>query len=71
MRTPKDGDNIHQLFHGDCLDVLQDIPAGSVDIIFADFRYGTTHNDWDRRIPLEDYIMVDGEAISRGCFLLA
>lgn len=71
MQVLKDGDHIHQLFHGDCLDVMQGIPAGSVDMIFADLPYGMTHNDWDRRIPLEDYVILDGDAISRDCFLLA
>lgn len=71
MQVLKDGDHIHQLFHGDYLDVLQDIPAGSVDMIFADLPYGTTHNDWDKQIPLEDHVMINGEAISRDCFLLA
>ena len=39
--------------HGDCLDVLPNIPDGSVDLILADPPYGTTACKWDSIIPLE------------------
>jgi DNA modification methylase len=42
-----------QLIHGDCLEVLKDIPANSVDMILCDLPYGTTRNKWDAVIPLE------------------
>jgi len=38
---------------GDCLDLMSDIPDGSVDMILADLPYGTTACDWDSVIPLE------------------
>ncbi len=38
---------------GDCLDVMPDIPTGSVDMILADTPYGTTACKWDAVIPLE------------------
>ena len=41
------------LYNGDCLDVLQTIPDGSVDMILTDLPYGTTRNSWDSVIPLE------------------
>lgn len=42
-----------QLYRGDCLDVMKDIPDGSVDLILTDPPYGTTACKWDSIIPLE------------------
>jgi DNA modification methylase len=39
------------LFQGDCLTVLPQLPAGSVDMVFADLPYGVTANKWDTVIP--------------------
>ncbi len=36
---------------GDCLEVMQSIPAGSVDMILCDLPYGTTACSWDSVIP--------------------
>jgi site-specific DNA-methyltransferase (adenine-specific) len=41
------------LLHGDCLDLLETIEAGSVDAIIADLPYGTTACKWDAVIPFE------------------
>jgi len=38
---------------GDCLDVMQDIPDGSVDMVMTDPPYGTTACKWDAVIPFE------------------
>ena len=38
---------------GDCLDVMQDIPDGSVDMVMTDPPYGTTACKWDSVIPFE------------------
>jgi DNA modification methylase len=43
---------INQIIHGDCLEVMKDIPAGSIDMILCDLPYGTTQNEWDSVIPL-------------------
>jgi site-specific DNA-methyltransferase (adenine-specific) len=40
-----------QLINGDCLEVMKDIPDGSVDMILADLPYGTTACKWDTIIP--------------------
>ena len=42
-----------ELLQGDCLELMKDIPDGSVDMILADLPYGTTRNKWDSIIPLE------------------
>ena len=38
---------------GDCLELMKDIPDGSVDMILADLPYGTTACKWDAVIPFE------------------
>ena len=42
-----------ELWQGDCLELMKDIPDGSVDMILADLPYGTTRNKWDSIIPLD------------------
>ena len=38
---------------GDCLDVMQGIPDGSVDAVICDPPFGTTNCKWDSVIPFE------------------
>ena len=40
------------LHHGDCLEIMPRIPAGSVDCVIADLPFQTTRNAWDIAIPL-------------------
>ena len=42
-----------QLYNGDCLDILKDIPDKSIDLILTDPPYGTTQCKWDSVIPFE------------------
>ena len=42
-----------KLLQGDCLELMQDIPTGSVDMILCDLPYGTTKNKWDSIIDLD------------------
>lgn len=39
------------LMHGDCLELMKDIPDGSVDMILCDLPYGTVSCSWDVIIP--------------------
>lgn len=41
------------LGNGDCLELMQDIPDGSVDMCLTDPPYGTTACKWDVVIPFE------------------
>jgi len=41
------------LQQGDCLELMKDIPDGSIDMILADLPYGTTACKWDTIIPFE------------------
>lgn len=38
---------------GDCLELMKDIPSGSIDMILCDLPYGTTACKWDTVIPFE------------------
>ena len=42
------------LMKGDCLERMEEIPSGSVDMVLCDPPYGTTQNKWDSVLPLED-----------------
>ncbi|MCB9298459.1 MAG: site-specific DNA-methyltransferase [Lewinellaceae bacterium] len=44
---------INTIIHGDCLEVMPDIPDHSIDMILCDLPYGTTQNKWDSLIPLD------------------
>lgn len=51
-----------KLLHGDCLELIKDIPEKSIDMILCDLPYGqTARNKWDVVIPMEDYIIKMGE----------
>jgi len=42
-----------QLIHGDCLEEMNKIPDGSIDLVLTDPPYGTTACKWDTVIPFE------------------
>ena len=44
---------MYNLILGDCLEKMQNIPDGSVDMILCDPPYGTTACKWDSVIPFE------------------
>jgi len=41
------------LLHGDCLELMKDIPDNSIDMCLTDPPYGTTACKWDTVIPFE------------------
>ena len=43
-----------QLYKGDCLEIMKDIPDKSVDMILCDLPYGTTRNKWDSVLSLDE-----------------
>ncbi len=43
----------NKVLHGDCLDLMKDLPDGSVDLILTDLPYATTALSWDSIIPFE------------------
>lgn len=42
-----------KLIHGDCLEIMKDIPDKSIDMCLTDPPYGTTACKWDTVIPFE------------------
>ena len=42
-----------EIKQGDCLELMKDIPDGSVDMILADLPYQATALSWDTIIPFE------------------
>lgn len=45
--------NKREILLGDCLELMKEIPNGSVNMILADLPYQTTKNKWDVGIPLD------------------
>ena len=48
----------NRILQGDCLELMKDIPDGSIDMICCDLPYGVLHRDnphakWDNIIPFE------------------
>lgn len=46
-------ENKIKLWQGDCLELMKDIPDGSIDMVLTDPPYGTTQCKWDTVIDLE------------------
>ena len=44
---------MQELWHGDCLELMKDIPDKSVDMILCDLPYGSTKCKWDIIIPFD------------------
>ncbi len=42
-----------EILLGDCLELMNDIPNGSIDMVCCDLPYGTTACKWDTIIPFE------------------
>lgn len=43
-----------EIWLGDCLEKMKDIPRGSVDLVLCDLPYGTTKCCWDSVLPLDE-----------------
>lgn len=43
---------INNVFEGDCLEIMKQLPDKSIDMVLCDLPYGTTQNKWDSVIPL-------------------
>ena len=42
-----------EILLGDCLELMKDIPNGSIDMILCDLPYGTTSCKWDTIIAFD------------------
>ena len=43
----------NNVYLGDCLELMKDIPDNSVDCVICDLPYGTTDAKWDFVIPID------------------
>ena len=50
---PKAEKKSGEVWQGDCLELMKNIPNGSIDAVIADPPYGTTACKWDTVIPFE------------------
>lgn len=58
-----------KLMNGDCLEMMNDIPDKSIDLILCDLPYGITRNRWDVIIDLR-LLWREYRRISRGAVVL-
>lgn len=43
-----------ELWHGDCLELMKEIPDNSIDMVLCDLPYGTSASSWDKKLPMND-----------------
>ena len=53
LKTFFGGGEKTSLVNGNCIEVMNQIPDKSIDMILCDLPYGTTKNKWDSVIPFE------------------
>ena len=41
-----------ELWHGDCMELMRNIPDKSIDMVLCDLPYGVTNNEWDLILSL-------------------
>lgn len=41
------------IYNSDCFEIMPTIKPQSVDLIICDLPYGVTHNEWDKKLPLD------------------
>jgi site-specific DNA-methyltransferase (adenine-specific) len=41
------------LYNNDCLKILPTLPDHSVDMVLSDLPFGSTRNQWDSIIPMD------------------
>ena len=60
-----------ELWNGDCLSLMSQIPDKSTDFILCDLPYGTTENEWDSIIDLKElWKQYDRIIKDNGCIAL-
>ena len=46
---------LNKIYNGDCLELIKEIPAGSIDFVCTDLPYGITNCDFDVKIDLKKF----------------
>ena len=47
--------SVNQVYHGDALELINQIPDNSIDLIVCDGPYGVTNKEWDRIPNIQEY----------------
>lgn len=47
--------NYNNVYLGDCLEVIKNIPNESIDLIICDGPYGVANHDWDKINSIQEY----------------
>ncbi len=45
----------NEIIQGNCLDLVEELPSGSVDLIICDGPFGVTDHEWDRVGSIQEY----------------
>lgn len=45
--------SMYDLYHGDCFEVMERLPAQSIDMVLCDLPYGCTRNEWDKPLNMQ------------------
>ena len=45
--------SMYDLYHGDCFEVMERLPAHSIDMVLCDLPYGCTRNEWDKPLNMQ------------------
>lgn len=61
--------NEYELYMGDCLEVMRNLPAQSVDAVICDPPYGVTNCAWDSVIPFTWHIKDGSKVLYEADFL--
>ena len=64
------GVDMIDLRQGDCLELLKDVPDGSVDLILTDPPYGTVACEWDKVIDF-DAMWLELKRVIKPCGIIA
>lgn len=54
---------INNIYLGDCLEILNNIPDKSVNLVATDLPYQATCNDWDSLIAFREHYIIKGKVI--------
>lgn len=58
---------IQNVWHGDCLELMEKIPDSSVDLVLCDMPYGTTRCKWDSLLDLSKIWTQYRRIAKQGC----
>lgn len=59
-----------ELYNGDCLEIMKEIPSKSINMILCDLPYQVTKNKWDIIIPMNNYVIINDEVLEKDKFYL-